>query len=201
MKSIIKRVSVSLMVFMVILTVCGSINRASAYELTETAEGRVLKISTAELYESCVKNKKSDRLIVVGKIAKSVFWFIEDLECEVLDLSDLEIDVIPHQSFIENVNLKKVILPKNLKEIEFNCFSGCYRLETVVLPDSLKKIGYGSFQCCPKLKMQVPSTVKVTDGEFYGSPGATIVEADADPVCGCWTRMWEWLEDLKEKTF
>jgi len=199
MKSRIKKICAYFMLCVMILAVCSRVNKVSAYELTETDEGKVLKLSTAELYEACVKNTKCDRLIVVGKIAKSVFWFIEDLECEVLDLSDLEIDVIPHESFIENHKLRKVILPKKLKKVEFCCFSGCYFLETVVLPEGLRGIGHGSFMDCPKLKMEVSSNIRCEENVFNRSPGVTIL--DSEPMCGCCLWLWQWLSDFKEKTF
>lgn len=101
--------------------------------------------------------------------------------------------------FIENVKLRKVILPKNLKEIEPVCFSDCYKLETVVLPDNLREIGHGS--SCRKLNMQIYSKVKLGRNVFWDSPGVTIIEADSDPVCGCWTQVWQWISDIKEKTF
>ncbi len=161
----------------------------------------VLKISTAELHDTWVKNRKCDHLIIFGKLSKDAFLYLEGIAfyCETLDMSDLDIDAIPHESFIENHKLRKVILPKKLKKVEFCCFSGCYFLETVVLPEGLRGIGHGSFMDCPKLKMEVSSNIRCEENVFNRSPGVTIL--DSEPMCGCCSWLWQWLSENKEKTF
>lgn len=49
--------------------------------------------------------------------------------------------------------------------------------------------------------MDLIFNVKGAAGEFYGSLGTTIVEEDPESICGCWTRVWQWLGDFKEKAF
>ena len=194
MKNIAKRLSAYFMVCLMILSVCGSINKISAYEFIATINGEVLKIDAQDVTYEWRKNIRGKPLKVTGKVSKGEFTNIEWIssECESLDMSDLEIDVIPHESFIERENLRKVILPKCLKKIEFCCFSGCYNLETVILPDRLRKIGHGSFMVCPKLKMEVPSNIICEEDVFDRSPGVTIVEADSEPVRKCWWQFWCW---------
>jgi len=193
MKNIAKRLSEYFMVCIMILFVCGSINKVLAYEFIATINGEVLKIDVQDVTYKWRKNIRGKPLKVTGKVSKGEFTNIEWIssECELLDMSDLEIDVIPHQSFIERNNLRVIILPKKLKEIEPCCFSGCYNLETVVLPESLREIGHGSFQSCPRLKMQVSSWIKFTDDDFYRSPGVTIVEVEPE-VPSCRFCSWVW---------
>lgn len=65
-------------------------------------------------------------------------------------------------------NLKKVIIPGSVTEIEGNAFLLCQSLQTVVLSEGLEKLGSYAFQWCTSIKtITLPSTLRETDGNPF----------------------------------
>lgn len=129
----------------------------------------------------CPFNGRCKNIIVNGKFNSEDLRLlcICSRECEMLNLKDVQVTSetkIPEWSFIDVYNLKKIILPSELRNIGDYTFCNCVCLESVQLPDGLKKIGSGSFQNCPKLKLEVSSTVKMGEGVFLGCPGVVVSE-------------------------
>ncbi|MBR4311753.1 MAG: leucine-rich repeat domain-containing protein, partial [Bacteroidaceae bacterium] len=50
--------------------------------------------------------------------------------------------------------LKRVIIPDNIKRIGTEVFTGCLALECVVLPDDITDISEGAFAGCPNLELK-----------------------------------------------
>lgn len=66
-------------------------------------------------------------------------------------------------------SLKKVKLPKYLKEIPEALFSGCKTLTNIQLPDKLEIIGYKAFSETSIRALVLPSNLKIIDaGAFWG---------------------------------
>ena len=64
--------------------------------------------------------------------------------------------------------LKKVILPENLKEIEFDAFRYCSKLEEIIIPDSVKVIGAEAFYGCSSLKtIKLPRELKTIERGLF----------------------------------
>lgn len=68
-------------------------------------------------------------------------------------------------------NLKKVVLPETLKEIN-DAFCNCASLEEVIIPKNLEKLGNWNFRDCDNFKtVTLPSNLKrIGFGNFKGSP-------------------------------
>ena len=49
-------------------------------------------------------------------------------------------------------NLESISLPKKIKELPENCFTGCINLKRFVIPETVKKIGIGVFSNCKALE-------------------------------------------------
>ena len=63
-------------------------------------------------------------------------------------------------TFMNCVNLKKVILPESIKEIPGETFYGCINLSDINIPSHLEKIGKEAFCGCKRLKsLTIPQTV------------------------------------------
>jgi len=48
-------------------------------------------------------------------------------------------------------NLKKIIIPDNITNIEGGAFNGCISLESIIIPNSIMSIGNGTFSDCIRL--------------------------------------------------
>ena len=64
--------------------------------------------------------------------------------------------------------LKTIILPESVSELEDHCFLGCFRLVDITLPDNLKVIGYRAFSGCFALKeITLPDGIEyITEAAF-----------------------------------
>ena len=56
-----------------------------------------------------------------------------------------------------------IVLPKNLKNISGQCFSGCKNLTSVTLPANLEKIEYEAFQGTPITSIVIPASVTIME--------------------------------------
>lgn len=58
----------------------------------------------------------------------------------IVDLRNYKIDEIPKYFFYYNSNIKKVILPDNLKSIGNASFNGCYNLKEFTIPETVEYV-------------------------------------------------------------
>ncbi len=71
-------------------------------------------------------------------------------------------------AFVNNKNLKSVVIPDTVTDIGAGCFENCTQLKKVTLPKSLKAIGYSAFESCALQTVVLPDTVKsVGESAFY----------------------------------
>jgi len=64
--------------------------------------------------------------------------------------------------------LRKVVLPKSLKEIKRFAFEGCVNLENIALPEGLTAIGNEAFKGCDRLKrITLPSSLTEIGGNVF----------------------------------
>lgn len=61
------------------------------------------------------------------------------------------VSTIGYSCFYNNMDVKKVVLPDTIVEIEHNAFMYCQELESVNFPDSLKTVGNSAFISCSNL--------------------------------------------------
>lgn len=116
-------------------------------ELTE-----VLRIPTTKT--GTIKLEKSVEIICDGAGCEGIFDNI---------LIPEGVKRIETDAFRETKNLKKIVIPDNVKELEGNStFRGCVKLEEVILPSNLTKIGSDTFTRCTSLKkITLPDQIKV----------------------------------------
>ncbi len=73
-------------------------------------------------------------------------------------------------AFRGNTELKKVVVPGNVKIIRINSFSSCSNLEEVVIEDGVEELQGYSFYACRKLKsVTFPKSIRkiITEGLFW----------------------------------
>lgn len=85
-----------------------------------------------------------------------------------IDMSGVDMKILPVDMFYERKALLGIILPKNIEEIGSKSFIRCINLENIVLPEGLKRINdgytydnYGAFYGCTSLKtITFPTTLE-----------------------------------------
>lgn len=74
---------------------------------------------------------------------------------------------LPGFMFRDDVNLKEVILPKNLKSIGTCTFAGCKSLKTVEIPNTVTKIEELAFSESGIEKLIIPEGVEEVEGPLF----------------------------------
>ena len=93
---------------------------------------------------------------------------------------------IAEDAFYRCKNLKKVVLPPNLKVIPDGCFEECENLEEVVLPQGLENIKFGAFCGCKALKsITLPQTMTVVKDHTFSACGLieVIIPEGVTKIC------------------
>ena len=92
---------------------------------------------------------------------------------DIISLDELQyfhnLEIIEIYSFKSCKELKSIILPKSLQEINSNAFNKCISLKEIIFPENIKFIGPGSFLDCENLeKIIIPENIKkISNGAFY----------------------------------
>ena len=89
------------------------------------------------------------------------------------------VSVIEFRAFMYADNLKKLVIPGSVKEIERGAIYGCYNLSSIVIEKGKLKTIYGtSIENCPSLKtVSLPKNVK-TIGAFTECSGLEEINVD-----------------------
>lgn len=136
------------------------------------------------LEESLDKTSKENKVVIGGALTTeqfkqiSVYLRNNDKYISEIDLSKLNLEET-HSSgsgaaaggaFYECKNLKKIVLPSNLKILGEGTFSKCTSLETVVLPATLEEINWSVFYYCSKLKtITIPASVRIIQQTVFSN--------------------------------
>ena len=88
-----------------------------------------------------------NRLTISGKINNNDMEIIRNNMPDLIaiDMSNVDMEVIPNQFLYGKSNIMELVLPNNTKEIRDEAFRGCNRMKEVVLPESVTSIGYAAF--------------------------------------------------------
>lgn len=77
-------------------------------------------------------------------------------------------------------NLKSIIIPNSVSEIEISAFFGCSSLESINFPPAVSKINNSMFNGCTKLSVMLPETITEV-GEYAFSSCKSV--AFMNPKC------------------
>lgn len=149
----------------------------ACWEVTELPTGNVLKITDVkpgELYNEIKVipyGARSKHILITGAMNDIDFNSLSLVArgCEVIDLSGVDANTMPGDSFFGRNSLKQFVCPANLKIIKKRSFMNCSNLETVVFPKSLEKIESCCFQFCRKLKTPPPEGVELGSNAFHAT--------------------------------
>lgn len=85
-----------------------------------------------------------------------------------LDLSEVNLSKLPLMAFTEATNIKSIILPDNLIEINEQDFYKCTSLESIIIPDGVTIIKEKAFEGCTSLaSIDIPANVsEIKSGAF-----------------------------------
>lgn len=84
------------------------------------------------------------------------------------------------ESAFKNTEIRSVIIPEGVTEIEFGAFADCHKLESVVLPGSLKSIGNIAFQMCFNLReISLPEGLRSIGSAAFNCSGITRITLPA----------------------
>lgn len=129
-----------------------------------------------ENYRPEQQRGKYKYITITGPINSFDFTILETMsrECEIIDLSCVEITTIPGGVFQIRDNLKKIVLPKTLEVIKRGAFAHCINMNIESLPATLKIVESGAFLYCRELNLTVPETVTVQNGAFKYCPNVRL---------------------------
>ena len=128
------------------------------------------------LEDSLDKTSTDNKVVFAGALTTEEFRKISaylrsnDKYISEIDLSGLDLENFPSSNqgagsnavFYQCKNLKKVVLPSNLKVLGEGAFSYCTALEEVVLPSTLEEIEWSVFAHCSNLKtITIPASVRI----------------------------------------
>lgn len=75
---------------------------------------------------------------------------------------------IGFRAFSGCAQLKRIILPKTIEEIDDFVFDGCKMLDEIELPEGLNRIGYRAFAGCRSIKtLKIPSSVTQIEEDAF----------------------------------
>lgn len=111
-------------------------------------------------------------LKITGELNDEDFLYIGDLQELVnLDISEIQLTVLPNKCFAENENIQNIILPNMLTEIGDQMFFNCRKLQEIIIPQNVTSIGELAFQGTAITNIVIPSSVKSIGRQAFHSLG------------------------------
>ena len=84
--------------------------------------------------------------------------------------NDISIKKIGTNAFMNREDIKSILIPNGVEEIECGAFQECINLEEIIIPESVIKIGQSAFYNCKKLiEIELPPSLTVIDSFVFGS--------------------------------
>ena len=111
-------------------------------------------------------NEPIDVLKSVGRQTKDKDWFVicDEGDCHLFDNNGNEIDISKITILYEKIipkDIKNIIVPDSVKEIEYFSFYNCKNLKSIIIPDSVKYIEKYLFAYCINLtSINIPDSVE-----------------------------------------
>jgi hypothetical protein len=83
--------------------------------------------------------------------------------------NDISIKKIGTNAFMNREDIKSILIPNGVEEIECGAFQECINLEEIIIPESVIKIGQSAFYNCKKLiEIELPPSLTVIDSFVFG---------------------------------
>ena len=79
-----------------------------------------------------------------------------------LDISRVNLTVLPTNAFYKCANIKRLVLPNTLTAIDKNAFLQS-SLSSITIPNSVKTIGETAFYGCPFNSIEIPASVETIE--------------------------------------
>ena len=111
-------------------------------------------------------NESIDILKSIGRKTKDNKWFVvcDNGDCHLFGNNGNEIDISKIKILYEYLipkDIKKIIVPDSVKEIEYFSFYNCKNLKSIIIPDSVKYIEKYLFAYCINLtSINIPDSVE-----------------------------------------
>ncbi|KAA2419322.1 leucine-rich repeat protein, partial [Alistipes onderdonkii] len=83
-----------------------------------------------------------------------------------LDISRVNLIVLPMNAFYKCANIKSLVLPNTLTAIDKNAFLQS-SLSSITIPNSVKTIGETAFYGCPFNSIEIPASVETIEQEAF----------------------------------
>ena len=100
-------------------------------------------------------------------------WFVvcDDGDCHFFDENGIEDDIKKVTTIYEYMipkNIKKIVIPNSVKNIESYAFENCSRLISVMIPNSVTSIGNHAFFDCRSLaSVTIPNSIMSIRGSAF----------------------------------
>ena len=129
--------------------------------ISANAEEEVKTLENGMTY-SIFRNEERDKAIKILSGDKNA----ETIEIPE-EIDGIKVEIIGSEAFADNTNVKSVVIPKNIVEIEDNAFYGCTSLSDVTFNEGLKELGTSVFSNTAIETITIPSSLEVVaDNQF-----------------------------------
>ncbi len=93
-----------------------------------------------------------------------------------IDLSACTVTSIPHSQFSDKYSLFEIVLPNDLKIIEYDAFLRCTKLTEIIIPESVTTIRDNAFNGCTLLgKINIPASLQSLGQAAFN--GCTVLQS------------------------
>ena len=146
----------------------------NCFSLKEVHLGKAFANVSYDSFNGCAELEKfiidKDNLVFRSDITHSLIEKFNNKLVVATKNTQLDGVEIIGQKLFKSSQLKELVLPEGIKEIEPYAFYNCALLEKVVLPQSLEVIGESAFKDCVSLrKIDLPSKVRVLEKEVFAN--------------------------------
>ena len=113
-----------------------------------------LEVIKTQAFNRCTSLKRINIPASLTEWYNAVF---SECKIETVDIAE-GVEIIPMGAFFNN-DIKELVLPSSMKEIQLYAFEGCRNLTTVILNEGLEKIDYQAFAYTGFTEIIIPESV------------------------------------------
>ena len=113
--------------------------------------------------------------------------------------NDVSIKKIGTNAFMNREDIKSILIPNGVEEIECGAFQECINLEKIIIPESVIKIGRSAFYNCEKLiEIKLPPSLTVINGFVFSGCSSLLSVHISDSLTTIESGAFSRCEKLKE---